>query len=439
MASLLRARSPGARPTLRLLSTALRICALEALRAARLAPASRVRREIGRSLAASLGELRGIYTKLGQHLALRADALPDAVREELAALSSEAPRLPFAEVRASLERAYEAPDRVLGSIDPEPLGTASIAQVHRARLRDGTRVALKVRHPALDEERVARDLQAVRRLLRLGGWVALRPGASRALVRLVDDAAPALALEVDLAREGRMAEAIARDLADDSRVIIPRVHWRASCAAALALDFVPRVSLLDAAALEARGASAAACAAIVADCYARQVFRHGRFHADPHPGNVFLVDEAHPLAPPGGPGPRILLVDFGLSVELSGELRAELRAGFHCLLRRDVPGLLEGLRRLGALVPGAEAQASDALRAALEAGASDAFGAGPEAIGALRELGKRLVRESGAFRVPQELLLLARTLANLYALCARISPAHDPAAQILPHLLRFLA
>jgi ubiquinone biosynthesis protein len=435
----LQSRTRSAPPTLRLLVTGLRVAAVEALRAGRVVSAERAERESARAIAASLGELRGIYTKLGQQLALRADALPDPLRAELAALGSSAPPLPFPAVRVALQRAFAAPERVFRSIDPEPVGTASIAQVHRARLRDGTPVALKVRHAALDPERVARDVRALRRWLRIGGWLTLRPRAARALVPLVDDAAPALALEVDLAREGRMAEAIARDLADDPRLVVPRVHWQATTPRALALDFVPRVSLVDADALAARGANAEACAALVADCYARQVFRHGRFHADPHAGNVFLVDEAHPLAPPGGPGPRILLVDFGLSEELSEPLRAELRRGFHALLKRDVPELVAGLRRLGALVPGAESAATAALRAALEAGAADALGARADTIGALREVGKRLLRESGAFRVPRELLLLARTLANLYALCARIAPRYDPGPRILPHLLRFLS
>ncbi len=415
-----------------------RIALLEALRAIGMLSTERAGREMGRTLASSLGELRGIYTKLGQQLALRADALPDALRAELAALAAGALPVPFLGVRRALERAFEAPDRVFREIDPEPVGSASIAQVHRARLHDGTPVALKVRHEALDEARVARDLRALRRLLRLGGWLLPRRHALRALSRLVEQAAPALVLELDLAREGRMAEAIARDLADDARVVIPRVHWAATNARALALDYVPRVSLLDADALRTRGVAASVCAALVVDCYARQVFERGRFHADPHPGNVFLVDERDPQAPAGGPGPRILLVDFGLSQELSDALRAELRNGLHALLKRDVPGLIGGLRRLGALAPGAERSAEVALCAALDAGAADALASRPEGIEALQRLGARLLRESRAFEIPRELLLLARTLSNLYALCARVAPGFDPTPRILPHLFRFL-
>lgn len=144
------------------------------------------------------------------------------------------------------------------------------------------------------------------------------------------------------------------------------------------------------------------------------------------------------MAPPGGPGPRILFLDFGLAQSLKPELREELRLGVQALLKRDTDALLEGLQRIGAVVPRREKKARAAIERALEAGAADALGARAEGISALTELGKQIVRESRAFRVPRDLLLFARTLAHVFGMAEAIAPGADPMPRLLPHLMRFL-
>ncbi|MBM4337103.1 MAG: AarF/ABC1/UbiB kinase family protein [Deltaproteobacteria bacterium] len=383
--------------------------------------------EAGRRIAAELGSLRGVYTKLGQQLAIRADALSDEFRAPFGALADSAPPVPFEQIRAELARALGTAER-FAWIDPRPLGTASIAQVHRARLRGGEQVAVKVRHAELTPERVERDLRGLRRVAwLLGPWLG-RGDAGE----LVDELSEALLNEIDFEREGQAAESIARDLADDSRVLVPRVHWEATTRSVLTLDYVARLRIDDRPALEARGVAAEAVLAIVADAYGRQIFGHGLFHADPHAGNLYVVDEP-------GPEPRVLFIDFGLAQRLSPQLREELRLGMKALLARDVDALLAGLGRSNALLPGREAEARAALAAALDAGAARALGANAAGIQALTGLGKRLLRESRAFRVPRELLLWARTLAHVYALFGRIAPDTDPMRRLLPHLLRFVS
>lgn len=380
----------------------------------------------GRRVADALGSLRGIYTKLGQHLATRVDALSDEFRAPLESLHESAPPVPFALIRGEIARGLGSL-HAFAWIDPEPLGTASVAQVHRARLRAGAEVAVKVRHPELTPERVGRDLRGLRRALPLlRPW--LSPQDSRALL---DEVGRALVNELDFEREGRSAEHVAALLASDSRVVVPKVHWEASSKSVLTLDYVPRVRLDDPAALAARGVSPEACLAIVVDAYGRQVFGDGLFHADPHVGNLYLVDSPDP-------SPRVLFLDFGLAETLPPSVREELRLGLQSLLKRDVDGLLAGLGRLGAVAPGREAEARAALQSALDAGAAGALGANVAGIQSLKQLGKRLVRESGAFRIPRELLLWARTLAYVYNLAERIAPAADPMRLFLPHLLRFV-
>jgi len=161
------------------------------------------------------------------------------------------------------------------------------------------------------------------------------------------------------------------------------------------------------------------------------VFGDGLFHADPHVGNLYLVDS---LEPP----PRVLFLDFGLAERLAPEVREALRMGLQSLLKRDVDSLLAGIVGLGAVLPGREVEARAALESALAAGAAGALGADVAAIQSLKQLGKRLVRESGAFRIPRDLLLWARTLAYVYNLAERIAPGSDPMRLFLPHLLKFV-
>jgi len=380
----------------------------------------------GQRLADALGSLRGLYTKLGQHLATRVDALSDEFRAPLDALHQSAPPVPFPVIRGELERGLGSA-RLFAWIDPEPLGTASIAQVHRARLRSGADVAVKVRHPELSPAGLERDLARLRRALPLlRPWLSPRDGRA-----LLQELGRALVRELDFELEGRTAEQIATAFASDSRVLVPRVHWEVTSTSVLTLDYVPRVRLDDPAALAARGVSPEACLAIVVDAYGRQVFGDGLFHADPHVGNLYLLDD------PDRP-PRVLFLDFGLAERLAPEVREELRLGLLALLRRDVDSLLAGLSRLQAVIPGREREARAALESALAAGASNALGAGVAAIQSLKQLGKQLVRESRAFRIPRDLLLWARTLAYVYNLGERIAPGADPMRLFLPHLLRFI-
>src|SRR5262249_27240382 len=184
-----------------------------------------------------------------------------------------APPVPFLATRAESERGLGALAR-FAWIDPEPLGVASVAQVHRARLRSGAEVAVKVRHAELFPARVTRDLRGLRRALPLlRPWLA--PEDARALL---DEVGRALLRELDFEAEGHAAETIAAAFARDPRVLVPKVHWEATSASVLTLDYVPRVRLDDRAALEARGVSPEACLAIVVDAYGQQVFGDGLFH-----------------------------------------------------------------------------------------------------------------------------------------------------------------
>lgn len=445
-----RMRASGALPALRLLALALEAgltLALGAL-ADRFAPATTrdARREarhahLAHRVAGILGELKGAYVKAGQFAALRYDALPAGTRGVFEALQDQVPALPFACVRELVESELGAPLATrFAAFDPTPLGAASVAQVHRARLHDGPEVAVKVQHPWLAES-LAADLALLRALYALWGRLAgARDGASRRGVdraRLFDEFGAGLAEELDFAREAAMAREIAANLAGDPQIVVPDVVASHSTRRVLTMRFHPAIPILDRARLEARGVRPAAVLEVLARAYAKQVFVDGLFHADPHPGNLFVIDE-----PTAAERPRVLFVDFGLSKRLAPMLRRELRLGIYAVLQRDLDGFVAGMSRMGMIAPGAEAQVRAAVARMFErmAGAGGSpLGLSGAGILALKDEAKALLQETPGLQLPNDLLLYAKTLSYLFALGDRLDPSVDLMKLTVPHLLAFLA
>jgi predicted unusual protein kinase regulating ubiquinone biosynthesis (AarF/ABC1/UbiB family) len=175
--------------------------------------------------------------------------------------------------------------------------------------------------------------------------------------------------------------------------------------------------------------------AILARAYSSQVFVDGHFHADPHPGNLFVVDE-----PGAAQQPRLLFVDFGLSRRLDAPLRRELRDGIHALLRRDLDAFVDGMERIGAIAPGHRDEVARAVASMFEriAHAGGGLALGSSQVLSLKSEAVALVRQTPGLRIPIDLLLYAKTLAYVFALGAQLDPSVDMMKLCLPSLLRFL-
>jgi predicted unusual protein kinase regulating ubiquinone biosynthesis (AarF/ABC1/UbiB family) len=392
-------------------------------------PAGRSAR-FARRLGRTLGRLRGPFAKLGQFASLRVDLVAPELREALVALRDHVPPIPFPWVREVVEAELAAPlASRFAEIDPSPLGAASIAQVHAARLLDGRPVVVKVQYPWLAGSRGA-DLAWIRFGLRAGlGRRALGPWFA--------EFAQGLAEELDFRREAQVAGEIAANLAGDAQVVVPRVIASHSAGRVLTMERWPALPLGAPAALDRRGISRALVLEVVVRAYARQIFSDGLFHADPHPGNLFVIDEPEALVKP-----RVLFVDFGLSKRLAPELARELRLGMLALLARDLDGFVAGMQRLGCIAPGAEPRVREAVAssfARLRGEAAGPLGLGADRILALKDDAKRLLYETPGLALPTDLLLYAKTLSYLFALSRELAPDVDPMRLSVPHLLRFLA
>jgi ubiquinone biosynthesis protein len=388
-----------------------------------------------RRLAATLGALKGPFAKVGQFASTRLDVLPAEVRDGLATLRDRVPPLAPGWVRWMVERELGAPlESLFAAFEAPPLGAASIGQVHRARLPDGTPVAVKVQYPWL-----AGSLGADLGLLHAGFRVA-RPARGEARARrdrLFGEFAAGVREELDFRREARVAGEIRANLAHEPQIVVPRVFASHSARRVLTMEYFATLPVTDPRALHERGVSSAEVLEILTRAYAKQIFVDGLFHADPHSGNLFVLDE-----PDAARRPRVLFVDFGLSKRLAPELRAELRTGIFALLQGRLDDFLAGMRRLDMIAPGAEPgvrRAVDAMFERLRAETGGPLGMGAERVLGLKDEAKRLLEETPGLQLPNDLLLYAKTLSHLFALGRELAPQVDLMKIAVPYLLRFLA
>ncbi len=404
--------------------------------------------EIARRYRALAAEMGGVLIKLGQFLSTRVDILPPEITQELAGLQDEVPPERFEDVARQIEEDFGRPlPQVFPWIDPTPLGAASLAQAHLARLPDGQEVVVKVLRPGIDVI-VETDLSAVRlafRLLRFSKTIRRRVN----LHRLGTEITETVRAELDMVAEGKNAERFAANFAGDSRVYLPKVFWTGSARRTLTLENVGWLKIGDLAALDAAGISRPEVARILYRVYLRQIFEHSFVHADPHPGNLFIRPlplEGEPPLPPGAPVPpppagtqrpfQIVFVDFGMVAVIPERLRGALREYAIALGTRDAARMVHSYVAAGVLLPGADLQRLEEIHEEL----FERFWG--VRLGSLREaafseaeyffLQYRDVLYELPFQVQVDLLFASRAVGLLAGLSTHLDPEFDPWAETLP-------
>ncbi len=255
----------------------------------------------GRSIYRLATRLNGAFVKLGQVLGSRADFFPAPFVDQLKDLHDRVPPRPFKKLRSHVEHELGKPlDEVFANVDEEPIAAASLAQVHKATLKDGQDVVIKVQYPEA-RRLFPGDLSSLRRAVRVVRWL----NRSLDLRVLADELAEFIVLELEFDREAESTERVRKAFEGDSRVHVPRVYTDWSTNAILVLEFIEGKRLTDLDKLRAENVDLKKIAEQVAGLYVTMIFEHGFFHGDPHPGNMLLCEQY-----------SIALLDFGLAKEL---------------------------------------------------------------------------------------------------------------------------
>ncbi|MFN5193617.1 MAG: ABC1 kinase family protein [Cyanobacteriota bacterium] len=365
-------------------------------------------------------ELGSAFIKVGQLLSARPDVLPAAVVEELAHLQDRVPAFAFAVVQQRLEAELGERCGEIIDLEEQPLGSASLAQVHRASLRSGRQVVLKVQRPGLERlfrldlevlQQVAAAVQSHPRWGRGRDWVAIARECRRVLLR-----------ELDFRLEAEHAARFRQQFFDDNGIRIPAVVWELSSRRVLCLDYVPGIKITDREAIVAAGINPASVAEKGAASYLQQLVRFGFFHADPHPGNLAV-------APDGA----LIYYDFGMMGQLSERLRSRLGRMVRAAAARDAGALVQELQAAGVISADADpGPVRRLVRLMLTEALTPPFSA------------DMLTRISGdlydlvygqPFRLPAELIFVMRALSTFEGVGRSLDPGFSLVSIARPYLL----
>jgi len=386
------------------------------------------RRRWDRVSAAALGgaarELGGVLLKAGQFLSTRADVLPAPYVERLARLQDRARPQPYSVVQAVIAEELGAPpEQLFARVWRRPIASASLAQVHRATLRDGREVAVKVQRPEV-RAALAADLATLRMAVRAIEGIE----GSLGFALLLDQLEASLARELDFALEAESAERMAANFAGSARVRIPAVVREFTSARVLVSEYLPGIRVTDRARLARAGIAGERVVEVLLGAYAEQVFAHRFFHADPHPGNVLVL--------PGEGGEFALgFVDFGIVAELPEPFREQVVALAGAVLARDSAGVAAALARLGLGTRDPEARTIERMAEKLLARLGRAGeGGGAERIGALGAELSELLRADPLASLPPHLFLLGRVLGMLAGVSTQLGVRVNIARALLPNL-----
>ena len=412
---------------------------------AKLGARGRVRRltRMARNFHDLAADLGGLMVKVGQFLSSRFDVLPESVTRELSGLQDEVAPQPFELIAKSIEAELGMPVEVaFAEIDQDPIAAASLGQAYRAKLSAGLAadlgydsVIIKVLRPGI-EDIVDIDLKALRKV---GGWLSRVKLVSRRTdaPALVEEFATTTLEEVNYLHEAGNLERFAADYAGDARIGTPTVIWERSARRVLTLSNVSAIKINDIDALIEAGIDPNSVAAELARVTFEQFFVTGFFHADPHPGNIFIkkADED------SGIDFTLTYIDFGMMGQISPEMRANLQSFLFAVASRDARAWVSACQKLGVLLPTADS-------VILEDAVSKLFDRfGGVRVGELIQTDPREIRDFALqfsdlirtlpFKLPNDFLFLIRALSLISGVTSELNrdfniwDAVDPFARSL--------
>lgn len=386
---------------------------------------------------ATIVELQGLFIKVGQLLSVLANFLPAHFRNGLASLQDKVPARPTSEIRERIEREFDAKlETLFSEFSDEPMASASLGQVHEARLRDGTRVAVKVQHVDINEV-VRLDLKTIRRIMRIVALFVPVKGLDvyyRQIKQMIAE-------ELDFEAEARNIERIMLNFSAEPTVLFPRPIAELSSSTVMTTTFVEGIQVGDLKRLDDAQIDRKELARKIVQVFCQQIFVDGVYHADPHPGNMLA-----------GPNGELILLDFGAVAQLSIEMKEGIPEFIEGIIRRDTERLIRSLKKMGFIARNQNEDISEKVieffhQRFQEDVKLESFNLkdikidpkkGLENFLSLRKMNIGLRELSETFHVPRDWVYLERTILLLTGVCTQLDPDMKPVDIIRPYVENFV-
>jgi predicted unusual protein kinase regulating ubiquinone biosynthesis (AarF/ABC1/UbiB family) len=403
-------------------------------------------RKVARNFRELAVQMGGVMIKVGQFLSSRLDVLPREITDELSGLQDEVQPETLENIKAVAEAELNARlEDKFCYFEETPMAAASIGQVHRARLcpvpgqTEPPPVVVKIQRPHI-QEIVDIDMKAIRVV---GGWLKFyRPISKRANVPgLIEEFDRVLHEEIDYLNEGKNAEKFAANFAGSPDVQVPAVYWEFTTRRVLTLQDVQTIKITDYAAIEAAGIDRVEVAERLAATYLKQIFEDRFFHADPHPGNLFVLPMGERVEGEKRPW-RLVFVDFGMTGQVSDNLFEGLREMLIALGTRDAARVIKAYQAMDVLLPGTDL---DLMQKATARVFRVFWGKStPQMMDMHKEEAQKFLDEFGdllyemPFQVPENLILLGRCLGILSGMCSGLNPDFNVWSSISPYATKLI-
>jgi ubiquinone biosynthesis protein len=380
-------------------------------------------------------ELNGLFIKVGQLISILSNVLPEAFREPLETLQDQLPPRPFEEIKATISAQFGKPvHEIFKSINPIPLASASIGQTHRASLMDGTQVVVKVQHKDIDK--IAKtDLSVIKNLVRLITRFFFMGGMDylyTQIRQMIDE-------ELNYEKEAKSMKMIGAILAEEERVHVPEVFEKYTTQKVITSAFVDGVKISDIHQLDEWHIDKTELAQRFVGLYCKMVFETEVFHADPHPGNIFITRDGD-----------IYLLDFGAVTQLSPEMKTGLPEMIVAFSKNDAEGIVKAMKKMGFVGSGKEAEklaenlieiGQDFLQNEIQIESLNLEGIkiDPHSHIISKLLTAVNFREiSNTFQVPKDWILLQRVMLLVLGISNQLDPQMNPIDVIQPYFRKIV-
>ncbi|MBI2913801.1 MAG: AarF/ABC1/UbiB kinase family protein [Chloroflexi bacterium] len=363
---------------------------------------------------------QGLLIKFGQAIGSRPDLIPDEYIGILSRLQDQVPPKPFRLIERHITRELGRPlADVFADFDTAPVAAASLAQVHHARLKDGRDVAVKVQYPGIWDI-VHTDLQSIRTLLRILSVLE----RNLDFTPIIQEISRNVPLELDFINEGHNAEIIARNFAARDDIIVPGIIWEYTTRRLLVMEYLEGVKITDVEGMHRQGIEPQAVAQLVTDAYCEQLFLHGMFHADPHPGNFFVL-----------PGPKLIMLDFGLCRQLDDQFRLGYAKLVNAMLTWNPDEMVQAFHDLGFRVRRSDDPTPYLVigRAFMQTSVPGRAYADRDLVAEANTRVARAVRSNPFVEIPREFLLIMRVTGLLSGLGKHLDSRVDVISTLLPY------